>query len=74
MDSWDRGLQMGLHGMSSHCPYNPLRDCRMGWTVGTEDYRWDSMGGLQMGLHGRATDGTPWDVLSLSVHPLGTVE
>ena len=33
-----------------------LGNCGMGWTAGTEGY----------------TDGTPQDVLSLSVHPLGT--
>ena len=46
----------GLHGMSPHCP--SVRP------LGTEG--WDG----QLGQ--RPTDGTPWDVPSLSVRPLGT--
>ena len=49
----------GLHGMSPHCPYVPwgLRD-------GTDG--WDGQ------LKQRPTEGTPWDVPSLSIRPLGT--
>ena len=45
-DSWDRGLQMGLHGMSSHCPY-------ILWGLRDGMDSWDR--GLQMGLHGMSS-------------------
>ena len=46
MDSWDRGLQMGLHKMSSHCPYIP-------WGLRDGMDTWDR--GLQMGFHGMSS-------------------
>ena len=81
MDSWDRGLQMGLHGMSSHCPYIP-------WGLWNETDSWNR--GLQM-VPCHRTHGSPKfpldsdtikgicpncpshpSVPKLSVHPLGT--
>ena len=81
-DSWDRGLQMGLHGISLTV-HTSLGDSGMGRTAGTEAYRWDFTGCLSLSAHPlgtegldgqlgqRPTDGTPWDVPHCPYIPWG---
>ena len=83
-DSWDRGLQIGHHGMSSLFVH-PLGTERWDRQLGQRPVIGDSMGCPSLSVHSlgvgtegwdgqlgqRPTDGTPWDVPHCPLIPWG---